>query len=213
MTFIRPLDCRPPVKLSTRISANDRSVSTFGLRWRSVRTWFEGSGRSIIQVFSGRSNKGRHRNSLHSTTSWENGLDEQVGYQALEWVGAEGFAWKLVIFRLVSSWMACEGYSKSMASFCNAAKLVPEEGEQSIETRKGWFVRGCVLFELWKLLILPFPHLNLVHFRRKGWRVVIYLFYGTYLGNDRFPKNSRVTTCATVVNRSEASVLRRVSKG
>ncbi|WKX88872.1 hypothetical protein Q1695_008482 [Nippostrongylus brasiliensis] len=38
--------------------------------------------------------------------------------------------------RLVSSWMACEGYSKSMASFCNAAKLVPEEGEQSIETRK-----------------------------------------------------------------------------
>ncbi|KHJ79571.1 hypothetical protein OESDEN_20777 [Oesophagostomum dentatum] len=32
--------------------------------------------------------------------------------------------------------MACEGYSKSMASFCNAAKLVPEEGEQSIETRK-----------------------------------------------------------------------------
>lgn len=38
--------------------------------------------------------------------------------------------------KLVSSWMACEGYSKSMASFCNAAKLVPEEGEQSIETRK-----------------------------------------------------------------------------
>ncbi|KAK6029135.1 SPRY domain protein [Ostertagia ostertagi] len=38
--------------------------------------------------------------------------------------------------RLVSSWMACEGYSKSMASFCNAAKLVPDEGEQSIETRK-----------------------------------------------------------------------------
>uniref|UniRef100_A0A0R3P9J5 B30.2/SPRY domain-containing protein n=1 Tax=Angiostrongylus costaricensis TaxID=334426 RepID=A0A0R3P9J5_ANGCS len=39
--------------------------------------------------------------------------------------------------RLVSSWMACEGYSKSMASFCNAAKLVPEEDEQSIEMRKG----------------------------------------------------------------------------
>ncbi|KJH45023.1 SPRY domain protein [Dictyocaulus viviparus] len=38
--------------------------------------------------------------------------------------------------RIVSSWMACEGYSKSMASFCNAAKLVPEEGEQSIEMRK-----------------------------------------------------------------------------
>ncbi|KAE9420732.1 hypothetical protein Angca_008070 [Angiostrongylus cantonensis] len=38
--------------------------------------------------------------------------------------------------RLVSSWMACEGYSKSMASFCNAAKLVPEEDEQSIEMRK-----------------------------------------------------------------------------
>ncbi|ETN72593.1 SPRY domain protein, partial [Necator americanus] len=38
--------------------------------------------------------------------------------------------------KLVSSWMACEGHSKSMASFCSAAKLVPEEGEQSIETRK-----------------------------------------------------------------------------